>query len=77
MQSRKSSFIEAVMNVAIGFIISFIAQLIIYPAYGARFTLLDNLQIGILFTLLSLLRSYVIRRWFNGYIKKAAEAVVS
>lgn len=75
MQSRKSSFIEAIINVLIGYVISFMAQLVIYPAYGAQFTIMDNVFIGLWFMLLSLARSYVIRRWFNGYIKKVAEAV--
>jgi len=72
MQSHKHSFYEAVINTFIGFWISFIGQLIIYPAYGANFTIWDNLHIGVWFMLLSFARSYIIRRWFNGYVVKAA-----
>ena len=72
-QTRRGSFYEAAINTFIGFWISFIGQLIIYPAYGAEFTLMDNLHIGIWFMLISLARSYCIRRWFNSYIVKAAQ----
>lgn len=71
-QSRKGSFIEACMNTGIGYVVSFGGQLIIYPAYGATFTILQNIYIGLWFMLLSLIRSYCVRRWFNGYIVNAA-----
>jgi hypothetical protein len=73
MQSHKHSLYEAIINTFIGFWISFLGQLVIYPAYGAKFTIMDNLHIGIWFMFLSLIRSYVIRRWFNGLIFKAAD----
>lgn len=72
MQSHKHSVYEAFINTFIGFWISFLGQLIIYPAYGANFTIMDNLHIGIWFMILSFARSYIIRRWFNQYIKNAA-----
>lgn len=72
MQSHKHSFYEALINTLIGYWLSFFAQLIIYPAYGAKFTIMDNIHIGIWFMLLSLARSYVLRRWFNGFVAKAA-----
>lgn len=71
-QSKLSSVVEAVINAALGYVISFAAQLVIYPAYGAHFSIVDNIHIGILFLLLSLVRSYVIRRWFDGMIHNTA-----
>ena len=72
-QTRRSSFMEAVINTFIGYWISFAGQLVIYPAYGAQFSLWDNIHIGLWFMLLSLARSYCIRRWFNSYIVTAAQ----
>lgn len=72
MQSRKSSFIEALINVIIGYVISFIGQLLIYPAFGAKFSIMDNVYIGLFFTVLSLARGYILRRFFNGMVHKAA-----
>jgi phosphate starvation-inducible membrane PsiE len=72
MQSHKSSFIEACLNAFIGYWISFVAQLIIYPAYGGHFSLVTNIYIGLWFAALSIIRGYMIRRWFNQSIHKAA-----
>ena len=77
MQSRKASFIEAVLNTLIGYVISFIGQLYIYQAMGHTFTLKQNVVIGLFFMALSLARSYVIRRHFNGLLKHAAERLAA
>lgn len=73
-QSRLGSFIEAWVNVLIGFGINFVANLLILPVFGfTSLTLLANLYIGIIYTVISVARSYVIRRWFNMKLRKAAE----
>lgn len=74
-QSRLSSFIEALLQVVIGYVLSFIVQLIVYPAYGATFTFWQNIQIGLIFMVVSLARGYAIRRWFNAQIHRAAERI--
>ena len=66
MQSRKHSLCESIVNVAIGYSISLIAQVVIFPMYGLQVSLSENLQIGLAFTLVSIIRSYCVRRWFNG-----------
>lgn len=71
-QSKLSSIVEAVINAFLGYWISFVAQLVIYPMYGAHFSFTDNIHIGLLFLGLSLIRSYAIRRWFNGMIHNTA-----
>lgn len=73
MQTRKGSFIEACINVLIGFWINFFANLLILPLIGFNITIGQNIFIGILYTIISIARSYAIRRWFNYYIVKAAE----
>ena len=65
VQSRKNSFIESLTNVAIGYVIAFISQLVIFPIYGGTFTFEQNLYIGLWFTLVNVVRSYIIRRWFT------------
>ena len=64
-QTRLGSLIEACINVLIGFCINFAANLAILPHFGYTPTLMENFQIGLLFTVVSVARSYVIRRWFN------------
>ncbi len=74
-QSRLSSFIEAWINVVIGFGINFVANLLILPLFGFHITLSENLVIGILYTAISVMRSYCIRRWFNARIHRTAERI--
>ncbi len=53
------------MNVAIGYGVSVAAQLAIFPAFGISIPLHSNLAIGGCFTVVSLVRSYALRRFFN------------
>lgn len=72
-QTRLGSFIEACINVLIGFWINFFANLVILPAFGfTSLTAKTNFLIGIAYTLVSVVRSYVIRRWFNARLHAAA-----
>lgn len=70
MQTRLGSLIEAWANIAIGFSINFVANLIVLPWFGFDVTPLDAFGIGLIFTAISLARSYFLRRIFNG-IKSA------
>lgn len=71
-QSRLSSFIEALFNVAIGFAINFVANMLILPLIGFYISVSQNLFIGVLYTVISVARQYVIRRWFNARLHAAA-----
>ena len=71
-QSRLSSFIEAVINIIIGFSINFTANWLVFPLFGWQISVTENLLLGAVYTLISLIRSYSIRRWFNARIHKAA-----
>ena len=64
-QSRRHSAYEAVANVAIGYLVAVAAQICIFPLFGIRVNLQDNLLIGAAFTAVSLVRSYALRRIFN------------
>jgi hypothetical protein len=65
MQSRRMSLIEAVSNVAIGYGVAVLAQIAVFPLFGLQVSMRDNLLIGALFTLVSVARSYVVRRLFE------------
>lgn len=65
MQSRLQSMLEAWANVAIGYVVALLSQLAIFPLFGIHVPLSDNLMIGGYFTLISLARSYAVRRLFN------------
>ena len=71
-QTRLGSFIEACINVLIGFWINFFANLVILPLIGFHISVGQNLFIGVLYTLVSVARSYAVRRWFNARLHRAA-----
>jgi len=64
-QSRAMSAVESVANVAIGYGVAVTSQIAILPLFGVHLPLSDNLLIGAWFTVISLARSYVVRRVFN------------
>ena len=64
-QTRKHSLVESGVNVLIGYGVAVASQCAIFPLFGLHCPLSSNLQIGLYFTIISLARSYVIRRWFN------------
>jgi len=66
-QSKKGSLLESVVNILIGYTVALITQIIVFPLVGVEASLSQNLMIGFYFTLISLVRSYVVRRVFNKY----------
>lgn len=71
-QSRRSSIIEAWVNIAIGFTINYFVNLLVLPLIGAHPTHAQNFWMGCIFTGISVVRSYLIRRHFNNIIHNAA-----
>jgi hypothetical protein len=69
MQTKKFSLIESVANVVIGYLVALLSQIIIFPLFGIAVSTKTNIYIGLCFTVVSLIRSYVLRRIFNS-IKK-------
>lgn len=74
-QTRLQSLIESIINIIIGYVVALISQLLIFPIFDIHVSLTDNLLIGAWFTGVSLVRSYVIRRWFNARLKAAAHSL--
>ncbi len=64
-QSRRLSLIEAITNVAVGYVLAVITQIVAFPWFGIHPSLGENLAIGSIFTGISLLRSYALRRLFE------------
>lgn len=65
MQSKLGSFVESLANIAVGYTINLIAQMVIFPLFGVHVTVSKCAGIGLAFTAISIVRSYCIRRWFN------------
>ena len=64
MQSRRQSLIEAITNVVVGYALAVITQIVVFPWFGLQVSLGDNLAIGAMFVMISLLRNYALRRVF-------------
>ena len=64
-QSRRMSLVESLINVAIGYVVAVATQIAVFPLFGLEVSLLDNLAIGGLFTVVSIVRSYAVRRLFE------------
>jgi len=65
MQSRWMSLAEAVTNVLAGYGVAVLTQLAVFPLFGLQASLTENLFIGAVFTVVSLVRSFLLRRLFN------------
>lgn len=75
-QSRWMSLVEAVTNVLVGYGVAVATQWMVFPLFGLYATLQENLLIGLIFTAVSLVRSYVLRRAFEAWRVKAPAAAV-
>lgn len=69
-QSRLGSFVESMVNIVIGFSINWVANILILPLFGFQVTGTQAFNMGLIFTAISVARSYAIRRWFNRYLHR-------
>jgi len=61
----KKCFIESVIDVGSGFILAILIQLLIFPLFGLHPTILDSLGIALIFTVVSMTRSWLWRCYFR------------
>jgi hypothetical protein len=64
-QSRAMSLVESVANVVVGYGVAVVTQILIFPIFGLHTTLAQNLQMGLIFTGVSIFRSFIFRRLFE------------
>ncbi len=64
-QTRKGSFAESLANVAIGYGVACVSQMIVFPMFGVECSTGKTFGIGAVFTVISIIRSYWVRRLFN------------
>ena len=65
-QSRGMSFVEAVTGAVLGYLIALATQFAVFPMFGLAVSLIQNMGIGMIFTAVSIARSYALRRLFEG-----------
>ena len=64
-QPRIMSLVEAITNVVVGYGVAVVAQILVFPVFGLQATLVQNLKMGGIFALISMSRSFVLRRLFE------------
>lgn len=66
MQTKLQSLYEANISTLIGFIVSYVLSYTVLPLYGVEQSHAVSFEITMIYTVASLLRGYLVRRWFNG-----------
>ena len=64
-QSRLMSLVESLANVLVGYGVAVVTQILVFPLFGLVVTATENLLIGLIFTAISIVRSYALRRSFE------------
>ncbi len=64
MQSRRMSLIETLTSISIGFAVSRLVTALVMPHFGFNPSLGQNASITSIFTVTSIIRGYLVRRFF-------------
>lgn len=64
-QTRKASMVETLLNTALGYGVALTAQIVVFPWFGINIPLSSNIAIGVIFTVVSIVRGFVLRRLFE------------
>ena len=64
-QRKRTSLIEALLNCIAGVGIAIAGQIVVFPWFGLHVSLLDTGEIALIFTGISIVRSYLLRRLFE------------
>ena len=70
MQTKRQSLIETLTSVFVGWLIGVILNMLVLPLFDYKITVVDSLLVSLIFTIVSIIRSYVIRRFFNSKEEK-------
>ena len=61
------SFIESFIDVGSGYILAILIQLLVFPLFGLYPTIFDSMGIALIFTVVSITRSWLWGMAFRGY----------
>jgi len=64
-QTRLGSALETAANIVIGFSINWCANMLILPLFGFKIHAVAAFNMGLIFTVISIVRGYALRRMFN------------
>ena len=64
-QSKRWSLIEAATNTAVGYALAVATHFAVFPLFGVQVSVAENLALGLVFTAVSVIRGYALRRLFE------------
>ncbi len=70
---RLMSLVESVANMVVGYGVAVVTQILIFPVFGLHTTLAQNLKMGAIFTVVSIARSFALRRVFEAIRMRSAK----
>lgn len=79
MQTKTQSFIEQSVSILLGFVLALVTQVVVFKLYGIQAEAHEQVSITLIFTVVSFIRGYYVRRAFNwlhhGGYEKIKEAM--
>ena len=72
-QQAELSLVEAAANVIVDHGVAVATQILIFPIFGLHTTLAQNLKMGAIFTVVSIARSFALRRVFEAIRMRSAK----
>ena len=61
----KKTGIETLIDIGSGFLLAILTQIIVFPFFGYEVTILNSIHLALIFTAISMLRSWCWRMYFN------------
>ena len=68
-QGKKGSLVESVIQVLSGWGLAIITQLIVYPLMGIEVSIVQNINLSLIFIVVGFIKQYYVRRLFEMYVK--------
>ena len=68
-QGKKGSLVESVIQVLSGWGVAIITQLIVYPLMGIEVSIVQNINLSLIFIVVGFIKQYYVRRLFVIYVK--------
>jgi hypothetical protein len=67
MQSWRMSAVESFASTAVGYLVALCTQIVAFPLFGLRVSMTENMGIALVFTVVSICRTYAMRRLFERF----------
>ena len=68
-QGKKGSLVESMIQVLSGWGVAIITQLIVYPLMGIEVSIVQNINLSLIFIVVGFIKQYYVRRLFVIYVK--------